>query len=187
VTHTTTPRSRRRRTVVAIVVVTLAVVLAILLALSERGIRLGSDAVVSLTREQAWRFFQDTENLAKWDRSVARVEPTTTGPIRRGFTFDTIAPRQPGHNEGQRMSYRVADFEPYRWARIELIGSDMFKRAEWHVMLEPDPRGTRVVTEVVFVPRLRYFFLTPVLFFSRGNLETDMRYLHEQMEAYGRG
>lgn len=186
-THTTVPRPRKRGKAVAIIVVTLAVVVAILLVLSARGIRLGSDVVVSLSREQAWRFFQDPDNLAKWDRSVASVEPTTTGPIGHGYTFDTIAPPQSGQAEGERMSYRVAEFVPYQRARIDLVDSDMFERAQWLVVLEPDPGGTRVVTEAEFAPKLRFFFLTPVLFFSRGSLATDMEYLHEQMEAYGRG
>lgn len=178
-------RPRRGRKVALIVVATLALLIAILLVLSARGIHLSSDVVVSLSREQSWQFFEDPQNLAKWDRSVARVEPTTTAPVGHGYTFDTIAPPQGGQAEGQRMSYRVAVFEPQERVRIDLVDSDMFERAQWHVLLEPAPRGTRVVTEVEFVPRPRYFFLTPLLYFSRGNMQTDMAYLYEQMEAYG--
>lgn len=51
----------------------------------------------------------------KWDRSVARVEPTSSGETAVGFTFDTIAP------SGLRMSYRITANEPDKGSSIELV------------------------------------------------------------------
>jgi ligand-binding SRPBCC domain-containing protein len=55
-------------------------------------VRLQSEIVVERTNEQVWRFFSDPANLARWDRSVARVVVTSREPFGVGSTFDTIAP-----------------------------------------------------------------------------------------------
>jgi Polyketide cyclase / dehydrase and lipid transport len=175
---------RRRRHIVYIAVVALAVIVASLLVLTVRGVRLSSETVVSLTTEQTWAFFSDPHNLAQWDRSVARVEPTSTAPVGVGYTFDTIGPERAGRAE--RSSYRISEFTPKRGARADLVNSDKFQRAYWWTRLEPTAGGTRIVIDVEFAPKLQYFFLTPVLFLSRNNLLTDMKYLHDEVEAYGR-
>jgi hypothetical protein len=176
------PKSLPRR-ILNLVVLALIATVASLLVLSGRGVRMAADTVVSLSPDQTWEFFRDPGNLAKWDRSVARVEPTTSAPMGVGYTFDTIglAP------EAKRSSYRVTEFTPKRSARTALVNSDTFQRASWYTRLEPADGGTRIVIEVEFAPKLQYFFLMPVLFLSRNNLETDMRYLHDEIEAYGRG
>lgn len=163
---------------------TLGAVCAGLLAWSSHGVRLRTSTVVSLAPDRAWQFFVDPNNLARWDRSVKRVEPKTPAPIGPGYAFDTVAPGPEGTQT--RSSYRVTGFTPRRGASIDLIGSPQFRRARWHTRLEPVPGGTRIVIEVEFAPRPRYFFLTPVLYLSRDNLTTDMDYLHDEVEAYGR-
>ena len=171
---------------IAIIVLAILIVLAVIvIILGARGINLRTETTISLSPEEAWRFFEDPQNLAKWDRSVARVEPTSSGNVSPGYTFDTIAPPRSGQKEGQRMSYEITEFIPNERAEIRLVQSPMFKRAEWTVMLEPAAQGTRVIHEVDFVPRLQYSFLVPVLLLSQKNLDTDMQYLKEQMEAYG--
>ena len=57
-----------------------------------------SDVIVERSQRQVDAFFAEPANLAKWDRSVAQVIPTSTGETAVGFTFDTIAP------SGMRMS-----------------------------------------------------------------------------------
>jgi hypothetical protein len=46
--------------------------------------RLKASIVVPQTNEQVWRFFEDYSNLAKWDRSVAQVVPTSPAPFGVG-------------------------------------------------------------------------------------------------------
>jgi hypothetical protein len=149
-------------------------------AASASWIRLHSETVVSLTRDQVWAFFEDVDNLAKWDRSVARVERTTSGPIGVGYQFDTISP------SGQRMSYRVSELIPKDRATIDLVNSDMFDRAQMdrHVGVG----GRRHTRD----DRCRVRAETPVLLsdaallLNQDNLKTDNDYLHDEMEAYGR-
>src|SRR5688572_5758870 len=71
----------------------------------SRGIYLQTETTTSMSREEAWRFFENPQNLATWDKSVAKVEPTTNGQPGVGYTFDTIAPVRTGQKEGERMSY----------------------------------------------------------------------------------
>lgn len=177
------PKSLPRR-ILNIAVFTLLTTVAILLVLSARGVQLRAETVVSLSPGQTWEFFQDPNNLAKWDRSVAKVEVTTSAPIGVGYTFDTIGPERP--NGAERSSYRIAEFTPKRSTRIDLVNSDQFQRASWYTRLEPVDGGTRVVIDIEFAPKPQYFFLTPVLYLSRDNLTTDMEYLHDQIEALGR-
>lgn len=54
--------------------------------------RFESDIVVERSLSDVASFFDEPTNLARWDRSVARVEPTSAGGAAVGFTFDTIAP-----------------------------------------------------------------------------------------------
>lgn len=169
----------------AIITLTVVFLLGIIVTiLGARGIHLRTETVVLLAPEEAWRFFEDPQNLAKWDRSVARVIPTSSGKVGPGYTFDTLAPPQPGQAEGQRMSYEIVEFMPNQRAKIRLVGSNMFKQAEWTVTLEPVAGGTRVIHAVDFIPKLQYSFLVPVLLLSRQNLDIDMQYLNREMEAY---
>ncbi|GAA5015872.1 SRPBCC family protein [Actinopolymorpha pittospori] len=176
--------TRRSTRITLVCVVALGAIVAGLMVWSSTGVRLSSHTVVSLSRDRVWEFFVDPHNLARWDRSVGRVEPTTAAPMGTGYTFDTISPGPDG--EATRSSYRIEDFTPPHGARVDLVGSPQFQRASWHTKLEPVAGGTRVVIEVEFAPKLGYFFLTPMLLLSRGNLMTDMTYLHDEIEAYAR-
>lgn len=170
--------------ILTIVVLVLAGTVAILLVASARGVRMSADTVVSLSPEQTWAFFNDPNNLAKWDRSVARVEVTSPPPYGVGTTLDTISPERNG--QVTRSSYRISEVVPGQRTRADLIDSAQFQRAQWTTSIEPVDTGTRIVSEIEFSPKPQYFFLTPVLWLSQNNLETDMRYLHDALEAYGR-
>jgi hypothetical protein len=162
----------------------LAGTVAIRRVLSARGVRLCAQTMVSLSPDQTWEFFMDPNNAAKWDRSAARVEVRSPAPFGLGSTFDTIGPER--HGQATRSSYRVSEVIPGRSVRIDLINSAQFQRASWDTRLEPVDGGTRILIEVEFSPKPQYFFLTPVLSLSKKNLVTDMRYLHDEVDAYGR-
>jgi hypothetical protein len=72
--------------------------------------RLEESVIVRRSPEQIWKFFEDLSNLPRWDRGVARVEVTSSGPAGAGgagATFDTV-----GYRERGRMSYRVTEATP---------------------------------------------------------------------------
>lgn len=163
---------------------TLVAIIGGLLAWSAHGVRMSVETTVDLDPASTWAFFENPENLAGWDRSVASVEPTTTRPVGVGYTFDTIGPEQRG--ETTRSSYRVVEYHPPQSVRIDLVDSEQFARAAWHVTLEPKGAGTRILIDVDFVTRPQFCFLTPVLYFNRDNLVHDMQYLHDAIEAHGR-
>ncbi|HJQ08536.1 MAG TPA: SRPBCC family protein [Candidatus Saccharimonadales bacterium] len=185
-----TDRNYRKSTIKMIILSVLAILVVLVIVsaiLGARRIHLRSETVVNLSQEQAWSFFQDPHNLAKWDRSVARVEPTAPDPnnINVGYTFDTIAPPKSGQKEGLRMSYKVTALVPNQYAKISLLNSPMFKEAVWTLALEPAHGGTKVISEVDFVPKPQYSFVVPILLLTSKNaLGTDMDYLKAQMESY---
>ena len=142
--------------------------------------RFESHIVVERSLSDVSSFFDEPSNLARWDRSVARVEPTSTGGAAVGFTFDTISPT------GLRMSYRITEHEPERGSVIELLSSPMFKRATWRMMYEPVRAGTRVTCEVDFTLRPLYLFLVvPLVLTQRKALARDLTYLKQSIEGDG--
>lgn len=106
---------------------------------------------------KVWRFFEELENLPRWDRSVQHVEWTSGGPGRLGSTFDTVGDRGRG-----RMSYRVAAVvEPsYLEATTD---TGYFKTARWRFTLADADSGTLVTCTVDFVLRRRYALLAVLL------------------------
>ena len=137
-----------------------------------------SDIVVERSSRDVAEFFDEPSNLAKWDRSVARVEPTSTGHTAVGFTFDTIAPT------GLRMSYRITEHEPERQSTIELVSSRMFRTAVWRMRYDPVPGGTRITCAVDFTLRPLYFFLVvPLVMTQRRALARDLSYLKAAIES----
>jgi hypothetical protein len=146
--------------------------------------RLQAAIVVERTNEQVWRFLNDPNNLARWDRSVARVVVTSAEPSVVGSTFDTIAPaRNSSHNEGMRMSYRITDVVPNHQAKILLTASPMFAHAEWIMITDPAPNGVRIICQLDFTLRLTYSFLLPILLLTyRSAFRRDLTYLKQAIE-----
>lgn len=133
--------------------------------------------------EQVWLFFEDINNLARWDRSVATVVPMTPGPGRVGYAFDTIAPSKPGSNKpGMRMHYVVTELIPYKLNSAELLDSPMFKTATWTMELTPTEDGTRITCHATFSPRLQYAFLSPLLWLNKNAILRDLGYLKRTIE-----
>lgn len=137
-----------------------------------------SHIVVDRSLQVVTEFFADAQNLVKWDRSVARVEPTSSGTAAVGFTFDAIAP------SGLRMSYRITAHDPERYSIIELMTSKMFKRAAWRLQYDRVAGGIQITCGVEFVLRPLYWFLAvPLIVSQRKALARDLQSLKEAIEA----
>jgi Polyketide cyclase / dehydrase and lipid transport len=148
-------------------------------------VRLQSEIVVERTNEQVWRFFSDPANLARWDRSVARVVVTSREPFGVGSTFDTIAPaRKSSRQEGLRMSYRFTEYVPNRQVKILLTDSPMFTHAEWIITTDPVSEGVRITCQLEYRLRHTYSFLLPVLLLTyRAAFRRDLTYLKQAIES----
>lgn len=141
--------------------------------------------VVNESNERVWRFFREISNLAKWDRSVARVVPTSAGPYGVGSTFDTIAPARSARagKEGLRMSYRVTEYVPNRRGAVRLTQSRMFTSAEWIMSTEDVSDGVRVTCELECSVSPRYGFLVPILLLTyRRAFRRDLMCLKQAIE-----
>ena len=145
-----------------------------------RDMQFESEIVAAKTLQEVVRFFAEPTNLARWDKSVAQVIPTSAEPGIVGFTFDTIAP------SGMRMSYRIIAHEPDRSTHIELTSSPIFRRAVWHMQLDPVPLGTRITCRIDFRLRPHFLFLiVPLLLTQRRALRADLRSLKAVLESAG--
>lgn len=151
---------------------------------------LQASIVVARTNEQAWRFFSEPSNLAKWDRSVAQVIPTSSDPFGVGSTFDTIAPipKSRSRQEGMRMSYCITEYVPNRLMHIRLTNSRMFNSAEWIMATEPIAAGVQITCHLECSLNLRYSFLFPILLLTyRGAFRRDLTSLKQAIEQNERG
>ena len=163
----------------------LAALVGAMMLWSAIGLRLSAETFVDVPTERVWAFFEDPHNLPKWDRSVASIEITSPPPYGVGSTFQTLSPVQNGRVTPT--SYLVTELVPGERATIDVVDSAEFARASWVTRVERSGGGTRVLIDVEFRPKLQYFFLAPLLYFSRDNMGvTDMDYLREALEAYGR-
>jgi len=140
--------------------------------------RFRAEVVVPRTSSEVAAFFDNPHNLARWDRSVARVEVRSAGPAAIGFTFDTVAP------SGMRMTYRITAHEAERHTTVELVSSAMFKSAVWYMRYDPVPGGVRIGCAVQFRLRARYALLViPLLLMSRSALHRDLKQLKDAIEG----
>jgi len=137
---------------------------------------LQSKLKVNYTIDQVTNFFYEPSSVAKWDRSVAQMIPTSTPGTAVGSTYDTIAP------SGMRMNYEVIEFDSERSVKIQLHNSKMFKKAVWHFQFDPINTGTVVICHVYFTLRLPYFFLYPVLYFNKQALLRDLKFFKTALE-----
>jgi Polyketide cyclase / dehydrase and lipid transport len=120
---------------------------------------------VGRTNNQVWTFFRDASNLARWDRSVAQVIPTSPEPFGVGSTFDTIAPvrRSRSPKQGLRMSYRITEYVPNQHMTTLLTNSSMFTFAEWTMTTDPIAEGVRITCQLDCLMKPQYSFLALVL------------------------
>ena len=135
---------------------------------------LQSEIVVPQDIEQVNEFFYEPSSLAKWDRSVKEMIPT--GNETNEPTFDTIAP------SGMKMSYKVIELVYGKSCKIELLGSKMFKNAIWEFVFDAVEKGTRITCHITYKLRPLYYFLAPVLYFTRGALLRDLKFLRDALD-----
>jgi hypothetical protein len=141
---------------------------------------LQSKILVDYNMDQVTSFFYEPTSLAKWDRSVAQMIPTSSPGMPVGSTFDTIAP------SGMRMNYEIVEFDTERSVKIKLNNSKMFKTAIWHFQFTPVGERTEISCGVFVAIRLAYIFLYPVLYFTKSALLRDLQFLKEALnEHYG--
>jgi hypothetical protein len=126
--------------------------------------------------DQVTNFFYHPASLAKWDRSVKEMVPTSSSAYLVGATFDTIAP------SGMRMNYEIIEFDSERSVKIKLNNSKMFKTAIWHFEFEPVEEGTQITCHVYFDLRFKYFLLYAVLYLNKSALLRDLKFLKEALD-----
>jgi len=148
-------------------------------------VRMQSEITVRRSNDEVWRFFSDPANLARWDRSVARVVVTSSEPFGVGSTFDTIAPtRKSSRKEGMRMSYRITDHAPLHYVKILLTDSSMFAHAEWTMSTDPSTEGVRITCQLEFTLRPMFSFLLPILLLTqRSAFRRDLTHLKRAIES----
>ena len=129
-----------------------------------------------------YRFFIEPENLAKWDRSVAKVVRTSPGPPAVGTTFDTIGPAPPG-KAGLKTSYKVLRLEVDRRMEVLVTDSNLFKDAVWEFSLEPKDGGTIVHCATEFSLKFKYALFAPLLLLNKNAISRDLGYLKSEIES----
>jgi len=146
--------------------------------------RLESSIVIGKAPEEVWALLGPVENIAKWDRGVARTVAKTEradGPI--GMEFSTFADG-PRSNHG-RMDYKIVEARA-DCCKIQLTNGDgnarFFRTAYWMFRTEPDQKGTLLHCLAEFELRFRYLFLAPILYWKRSALDVDLGYLKRFIE-----
>lgn len=129
-----------------------------------------------------WNFLSDPLSQLKWDRSVVKVELTSSSPVGVGYTFTTIGPAK-GSRPGLRSDYKITEFIPGKHATISLVNSRTFKRGDWSFDVEETPEGgTKVTCAIIFTPWPKYWFVGLVLRFNASAIRRDLRYLREALQ-----
>jgi uncharacterized protein YndB with AHSA1/START domain len=118
--------------------------------------RLRGEVCIDRPADEVWAFFEDVNNLPRWDRGVARVE-WKSGDGGVGSTFDTVA-----HGERGRMSYELTEVEPCHHYAV-VTRSSFFRLAEWRFLLDDIDGATKVTCVCEFSLLRRYFAMAVVL------------------------
>jgi hypothetical protein len=83
------------------------------------------------------------------------------------------------------MSYKIVEYVANEYSKIELIKSNMFKKAVWTMTLAPVDNGTKVTCEVDFSVNPSHLYLVPALLFSNKKaLTEDLDCLKQAIEMY---
>lgn len=144
--------------------------------------RIVRQVAIERSSGQVSEFFMDVHNLARWDRSVEKVEVLTPQLQGVGFRFDTVGPSTHGR-PGRRMHYIVSALNPQRFIEAVLIEYPMFRGASWRMEFEPHPAGTLLTCVAIFHLRHKYAFLMPILWLSGRAITRDLGYLKSRIEG----
>ena len=154
-------------------------------------VRLESSIAIHRPPEIVWAFLGDVSNLPKWDRGVARAvkaQQTAMAP-GEGYEFHTETHcGSPGNaSDNGRMAYRVASVDAEAQQCIVDLTSRtgnarFFRRAQWIFQVTPTLSGSRVTCAVEFTLRRAYFFMAPLLWFTRGAIHSDLESLKRVIE-----
>jgi hypothetical protein len=147
------------------------------------SIHLEKSIIVHRSMAEIPEFFNNPKSLTAWDVSVAKVALTCHGPLRVGYTFDTIGPARNGR-PGKRSSYRVVKLEPQE-NDVELTNSKIFKRAVWGFRFDPIAEDTRITCSIDLRVKSRFFFIGWLLKLNKQALNTDLERLKKAIESYG--
>jgi Polyketide cyclase / dehydrase and lipid transport len=157
--------------------------------------RLESSIAIHRSPEIVWAFLGDISNLPKWDRGVARAIEAQEAPAAaqlkgRGYEFHTEThANSPGnaHHNG-RMAYRIASVDTGAQRCVVDLTSRtgnarFFRYAQWMFHVTPTLSGSRVTCAVDFTLRPAYFFMAPVLYFTRSAIHSDLENLKRAIES----
>ena len=149
--------------------------------------RLQSSIVIRRAPEEVGQFLADIANIEKWDRGVGSAKALSDSP-GVGFEFETLgrSDSQWVKPEKARMAYRITSADSNR-CTVALTSSNgnarFFKTAQWHFRLLPAPEGSILTCCAEFSLKLRYFFLTPVLYLKRNAIQMDLEGLKRAVEG----
>lgn len=143
---------------------------------------LESQIVIHRDPAGVWRFLGSVENVARWDRGVARTTTVMATPGGVGTEFNTFARAD---SDWGKMSYRIVESGPDH-CKLQLTSHDgnarFFKEGYWTFRTEPHPAGTLVKCLANFTFRLRYSFFAPLLYAKRSAIFTDLESLKRAIE-----
>jgi hypothetical protein len=129
-----------------------------------------------------WRFLGSVENVAKWDRGVARTTTAQAPPGGVGTEFTTYAKAD---SDWGKMSYQIVSSGPDH-CKLQLTSHEgnarFFKDAYWTFQTRPHPEGTLVTCCADFTFRGRYAFMAPLLLVKRSAIFTDLTLLKQAIE-----
>jgi hypothetical protein len=159
------------------------------------GVRLEASIAIHRPPEVVWAFLGDVSNLPKWDLGVARAVEAQHGErdaMAKGAGYEFHTEAYDGHagaaRDNGRMAYRVASVDPVAQQCVVDLTSRtgnarFFRRAQWMFQVTPTLSGSRVTCAVEFTLRPAYFFMAPVLYFTRGAIHRDLTQLKSVIEA----
>ncbi|MBI1307226.1 MAG: hypothetical protein GC181_11540 [Bacteroidetes bacterium] len=160
------------------------VVLGLLLSLANKRITIQKEILVNLPKSEVWEILKDPDFLAKADRTVQSVIPTSSIPVGVGYTFDTISHPMPGREGEYRLSYLITEYDPENQVAIHLERSDMFDDANWIMKLTDNNGGTSVQFELNARFSLGYFYIVPVLFINKKQLFPDLSFITKKLHRH---
>jgi hypothetical protein len=143
---------------------------------------LESQIVIHRDPVGVWQFLGSVENVAKWDRGVARTTTANASPGGVGTEFSTYARTD---SDWGKMSYHIVESSPSH-CKLQLTSHEgnarFFKDAFWTFHTQSHPEGTLVTCYADFNFRFRYSLLAPLLYAKRSAIFTDLTLLKQAIE-----